>query len=68
MEIDDEANCGTDPDEADTAKSTSSTHDSASLEVITTNNSPTMMTVNNAGENSSAGTLPNLIILAETRL
>ena len=40
MEIDDEANCGTDLD-ADTAKSTSSTHDSAS--VITTNNSPTMM-------------------------
>ena len=62
MEIDDEANCGTDLD-ADTAKSTSSTHDSASL-VITTNNSPTMMV------NNTESSLPkaHLIILAETRL
>ena len=63
MEIDDEANCGTDLD-ADTAKSTSSTHDSAS-DVITTNNSPTMMV-----NNTESGTISkdHLIILAETRL
>ena len=59
MEVDDEANCGTDPD-ADTAKSTSSTHDSS---VITTNSTTVM--VNNT---ESLPPKAHLIIQAETRL
>ena len=50
----------TDPD-GDTAKSTSSTHDSS----VITNNSPTLMMVNNS---ESPVPKAHLIILAETRL
>jgi len=63
MEVDDEANCSTDPDDpdGDTAKSSSSTHDSS----VITNNSPTLMMVNNS---ESPVPKAHLIILAETRL
>ena len=58
MEVDDDASCGRGPD-ADTAKSTSSAHDSS----VITINSTTVM-VNNTESLPKA----HLIIQAETRL